>query len=140
VVYPAAYSQWVIGVSGITQSSGWGYKYYSRWPEANRSATVELAAPADNISYISYEGRIGLADGVSYAVPLVAASAALLKSAYPQLSWSQIRDCLYRSGDPYVRGFDLPGGYSNVERAHPVRRLKLGRAMSLAALMANDTK
>lgn len=81
--------------------------------------TVNIAAPGQNILSTVPGNGVELMDGTSMAAPLVAGSAALLMSAYPNASAQTIRDALLRSVDiPNWRLQTQTGGRINVLKAY----------------------
>ena len=92
--YPAAHPLEKMLVVGNTNyhdqlsgESSWGKK------------TVDILAPGDHILSTLPNGKYGYMSGTSMATPVVAGVVALIKSAAPNLSHTQIRDVLFNSGD-----------------------------------------
>lgn len=112
--YPAAFmafNQLNIASSGSTDLlsyfSNRGYK------------TVNLAAPGENIISTVPGNNVESMDGTSMAAPLVAGSAALLMSAFPQATAQQIKNSLLRTVDIVaIRNQTQSGGRLNVYRAY----------------------
>lgn len=60
------------------------------WPNSTREPYVSVAAPADRIPVSGANGQKGTGAGTSFASPLVAATAALIRSKYPKMPWYQV--------------------------------------------------
>lgn len=60
------------------------------WPNSTREPYVSVAAPADRIPVSAANGKPGTGSGTSFAAPLVAATAALIRSKYPKMPWYQV--------------------------------------------------
>ncbi|MFF2466083.1 S8 family serine peptidase [Streptomyces mirabilis] len=82
VEYPAAFPG-VLAVAGTNREN-------APWKSSERGSYVSLAAPAVTIRSARSGGGYLTADGTSYAAPYVAATAALLRAAYPRESVRQI--------------------------------------------------
>jgi cell wall-associated protease len=65
--------------------------------------TVDIFAPGYRIYSTKPENHYGLSDGTSFSSPMVAGTAALIKSYYPRLSAVQIKDILIKSGKNYSK-------------------------------------
>lgn len=57
------------------------------WPNSSLEPYVSVAAPADRIPVRGVNGQPGTGSGTSFASPLVAATAALIRSKYPKMPW-----------------------------------------------------
>ncbi len=62
---------------------------------------VDLFAPGVNICSTAPGNKYDVNDGTSLAAPIVAGAAALLKSVYPSLTSSQIKEILLKSALKY---------------------------------------
>ncbi|MCG8481518.1 MAG: S8 family serine peptidase, partial [Spirochaetales bacterium] len=88
---------------------------------------IELVAPGtvDNVTGVLStlpEGRYGLQQGTSMATPLVAAAAALLRSANPALSAGDVRAILQETArDVGTAGWDSETGYGVVDMEAALR-------------------
>jgi subtilisin family serine protease len=83
---------------------------------------VDIAAPGENI-ISTYLGRsYSIADGTSFAAPMVAGVAALIKSKHPNYTTIQLKQALLASGD---RLNSLKGKVSSG------KRLNAGKALNL---------
>lgn len=106
-VYPAAFQEdSLISVAAVDSYDN--LTYYSNYGKV----TVNIAAPGGNggyeglvstaISYKNYsnnwEANYTRMTGTSMATPLVAGLAALIKSAAPHLSATQVKELIYQSG------------------------------------------
>ncbi len=91
------------------------------------ASSVDIAAPGDNILTTDLQGRYGTHSGTSFAAAYVTGAAALLASAQPAASSSQLRRALVASAR-HSGHFDqrVPGGQLNVagaeKRLVPARR------------------
>ncbi len=86
---------------------------------SNFGKSVHVAAPGVKIYSTTKDGTYGYMSGTSMAAPHVSGIAALLLSANPSLSYSQIKDLMIRSCDK-VRSLSKKvkcGGRVNVENA-----------------------
>ncbi len=98
------------------------------------SRCIDVAAPGVKIFGTQFvdqskpdfrEAYGGYWSGTSVAAPMVSGALAVLKSAYPRLSPSQLRDIIIASGDQIdVQNPGIPGGVG--------RRLNLAAALQLA--------
>lgn len=81
--------------------------------------SVDIAAPGVRIYSTVPGGRYHQDSGTSMAAPFVTGAVALLKSAYPGLSGSKIKELLLSSADrlPALEGKILSGGRLNVAQA-----------------------
>jgi subtilisin family serine protease len=61
------------------------------------SATVDIFAPGVNVISTKEDNSYDMGDGTSFASPMVAGAAALIKSYYPSLSAKEIKDILLSS-------------------------------------------
>jgi len=124
-VYPAAYPG-VLGV-GATDSSDNVASY------SNKVTFLDVAAPGTGIFSTSHDGGYRYMDGTSMATPHVSGVAALIRSAYPNLTHEQVIDAITGSAiDLGVPGWDPSYGYGLVNA---------GQALTTAAAMgAADTK
>ena len=82
-VYPASYNG-VISVGSITQAN-------VRSTFSNYNDKVTVMAPGSNILSTNRNGTYSSGDGTSFASPMVAAAAAVLKGEYPAYSPSMIK-------------------------------------------------
>ena len=65
--------------------------------------TVEFFAPGVSIYSTQPGNKYGVMDGTSFSAPMTAGAAALIKSTYPSLSASQIKEILLNSTVKYPR-------------------------------------
>ncbi|NML18036.1 S8 family serine peptidase [Azohydromonas sp. G-1-1-14] len=83
---------------------------------------VALAAPGVSIYTTTRGGGYAAVDGTSFASPVTAATAALLMSARPELSSTQVEDLLYRTAiDLGAAGRDPYYGYGRIDAAAAMR-------------------
>lgn len=76
---------------GAEDSTGTITFFSSRGPTADGRLKPDFTAPGAAVCAVIGVGRVGRVDGTSYATPLIAASAALLKQLHPTLSPMAIR-------------------------------------------------
>ena len=101
-------------------------RYDALWEDSNYGATsVDITAPGDFIlstkNQNSYDYK---KSGTSFASPMVAGVAALIKSVRPEFTAKQIKTCILNGADPleHLKGYCATGG-----------RLNAFKAVSLAA-------
>jgi subtilisin family serine protease len=73
--------------------------FSSRGPSADGRIKPELVAMGSGVYNASANGGYGSGGGTSYATPITAGIAGLLKSAYPHLNNRQIRQIMIEAGD-----------------------------------------
>jgi serine protease len=90
--FPSDYD-YVLSVAATTASdakatfSNYGYK-------------VDISAPGANIYTTQINNKYGSASGTSFAAPIVAGAAALVKSVYPTFNGAQVGEVLRITADP----------------------------------------
>ncbi|HEX8090116.1 MAG TPA: S8 family serine peptidase [Blastocatellia bacterium] len=88
---------------------------------SNTGNNVDLAAPGVSIDTTNRGGGYGFWGGTSFSAPIVAGVAALMVSANPGLSGSQIQDFLKQSSDDRgLAGWDPIFGWGRVNAARAV--------------------
>ncbi len=119
-MYPASFDlEHVVSVASSTRDDGFNpYSHYGAW-------SVDLAAPGEDLCSCGAYATDDFytAGGTSYATPLVAASAALLLEAHPDLSTTELARVLRASAE------DLPAWEGKVRSDG---RLDLAAAMTTA--------
>lgn len=117
VFYPAGY-EGVLGVGAVERDG-------SLSNNSNRNHTVFLTAPGVNVPTLHPLGGYTTATGTSFAVPLVSAAAAVLKSANASLSPNDLAELL-RDGavDAGVEGKDTSYGCGIVNVANSLACLQ----------------
>ncbi|MBX7270179.1 type VII secretion-associated serine protease mycosin [Micromonospora sp. Llam7] len=103
VPYPAAYDG-VIGVGAIDQNG-------SRIRQSQIGSYVDVVAPGGAVVAATRLAGHQVWDGTSFATPMVSATAALIRSAEPELSAAQVTRRLLATADP-ARG-DASRGYGS---------------------------
>ncbi len=116
VVYPAAHPH-VLSVAAV--GADLSSSYFS-----SANAAVDLSAPGERIPVALSVARdvadgaqdgVTLADGTSFAAPIVAGAAAWVRAARPSLTGLQVADALRRSArDLDERGWDADTGWGLV--------------------------
>jgi hypothetical protein len=102
------------GTTGLDQLSGFSNR-------AGASANNYLAALGSGVRTLNKDGNESRWSGTSFSAPTISGAAALLASAFPNLSGAQIVDILFRSAD------DL--GTAGTDSIFGRGRLNLTRAM-----------
>jgi serine protease len=112
--YPASYSN-VLSVAATNAND-------LKWFGSNYNDKVDISAPGENIFSVTANDYAFIGSGTSFASPMVAGAAALVRSRYPQLSADQVRALLVKTADkinalnPTYAG-KLGSGRLNVYRA-----------------------
>jgi len=112
--YPAAYdSANIISVSATTRMDG--LASFSNYG----AASVDLAAPGNEIYSTIHNGGYGLKSGTSMAAPHVSGACALLKSYKPALTHMQMRELILNTVNPIaaMAGKCVTGGRLNLYNA-----------------------
>lgn len=112
----------VVGVGGLTKDGT------IRESSSAPGTAVDLMGPAEDIPVPFWEGGYGTADGCSFAAPVVAGVAALLRSAHPDWTADQVTAALRETAGP-VEGHD---GQGTAEEPDPL--VGAGRLDPAAAL------
>jgi membrane-anchored mycosin MYCP len=99
--YPAAYPG-VIGVGAIDGSG-------TRWQRSPPSRFVDLVAPGVGVVTTQRVSGLTVVDGTSSAAAFVSATAALIRSRWPQLTAEQVAQRLVATATPAAGGPDAPG-------------------------------
>lgn len=100
VPYPAAYP----GVIGVGAIGGSGQVL----PESGHGSFVDLVAPGDAIVAATLRSGHTTWRGTSFAAPLVAGSAALVRQYWPELDARQVADRLVATASPAPGGRNSP--------------------------------
>ena len=117
---------------------------------SNYGPWVDIAAPGVNlISTISGGSSVGPQSGTSMASPVIAGAAGLLLSAFPSLTYGELRDRLLNTASAsrlYGSELDSDGGAINLQYYYPkvsgesVRRPLLGGGLLDVTGMLNNSK
>lgn len=107
--YPAAYPS-VLSVAGTEADD-------TLSSESNYGSTVDMAAPGVSIFSTLNADAYAAWTGTSFASPIVAAVAGLLKSAYPSASVADLRAAITTTTDPCCSN-KLPAGRINAVKAN----------------------
>jgi subtilisin family serine protease len=144
--YPAALSNAVavaaVGVDGNASSvQKANFSNYGPW--------VDIAAPGVNLISTISGSSVGPESGTSMASPVVAGAAGLLLSAFPSLTYGELRDRLLNTASAsrlYGSELDSDGGAVNLQYYYPkvsgesVRRPLLGGGLLDVNGMLNNSK
>ena len=100
---------------GAEDSTGALATFSSRGPTADGRIKPDVTAPGVQVWVVNTQapGGVGRLNGTSFAAPLVAGAAALLREIHPQLTGVEVRDALRRAGNGASRpdndrGWGLP--------------------------------
>ncbi|WP_020674005.1 type VII secretion-associated serine protease mycosin [Amycolatopsis nigrescens] len=96
--YPAGY-EGVLGV-GAVDTSG------TRLPSSQIGPQVDLVAPGGGVLAAARAGGHRYWDGTSFAAPFVSATAALVRSAWPELTAGQVVERVLATATPAPGGLD----------------------------------
>ncbi|MFG2693796.1 type VII secretion-associated serine protease mycosin [Kitasatospora sp. NPDC048407] len=97
IAYPAAFPG-VVVVTGVGESG-------DLWPKSTTGSQVTLAAPGDNIYRVNEKQGYSTGTGTSDAAAFVSATAALVRSKYPNLSAGQVINRMTKSAfEPKGKG------------------------------------
>jgi thermitase len=88
---------------------------------SNTGSNIDLSAPGVNILTTATGGSYGYGTGTSFSAPVVAGVAALMISANPSLTGTQVRDILEQSADDLgAPGWDTSYGWGRVNASKAV--------------------
>jgi len=108
VTYPAGYPG-VIAVAAIGSDGAW-------WKNSESSVAISVAAPGVAVTGSAPISGDVTADGTSFATPFVAGLAALVRSAYPDLTAAQVRRRIeITAGDPAGNLPDTRLGWGTID-------------------------
>jgi serine protease AprX len=98
---------------GAEDSLGTIAAFSSRGPTGDGRIKPDFTAPGVSVCVVTGAGALGRASGTSFATPLLAASAALIKQLHPTLAPMQLRDAFRaaatnRAAPDTVRGWGRP--------------------------------
>jgi serine protease AprX len=98
---------------GAEDSLGNLASFSSRGPTADGRIKPDLVAPGVSVAVIDGQGGLVRASGTSFATPLIAGAAALIRQVDPQLTGVEVGDALRRAGNNAAfpnndRGWGLP--------------------------------
>lgn len=119
VLEPARFDE-VMAVAALQLLPEEHVSWYSR---SSCGPSVEIAAPGANVITATGPATYETRTGTSYAAPLVAATAALMKGRHPQLSGLDLRCGIdMRAQVMGVRGFDILTGFGALDAEGAVGR------------------
>jgi cell wall-associated protease len=105
------------------------------------NSNVDIFAPGENIYTSTTNNKYLFIDGTSVATPIVSGVAALIRSYYPNLSASEVKQVIMESGVSYDIMVNLPVPYGQETRKVPFSSLsKSGKVVNAynALLMAEE--
>ena len=103
-----AENPYIISVAGTDQND-------ARWPSSSQGNYVDISAPATGIVTTNRGGGTVTAQGTSFASPLVGGVLALMRSANPQLSPTDLKNLLLANADDKgAAGWDSSFGFGRV--------------------------
>lgn len=115
ILYPAAYD----GVISVGATD----RYNNKCDFSNYNRYVDLVAPGEKIYSTQPLNSFGVGSGTSFSAPMVAATAALLKSVDPKLSVNDITEILTETakdlgnvGKDYYYGYGLLNMEESIKR------------------------
>lgn len=113
IITAPADSEDVIAVGAI-DATGILATFSSQGPSADGRIKPDVVAQGVATRLLTSSGGIGFQNGTSFSAPLVASLAAGLIQAFPEMTASEIRDIIRRSGDianepNNLFGYGLPG-------------------------------
>jgi hypothetical protein len=94
---------------GAEDSLGTIASFSARGPTADGRLKPDFTAPGVAVCVVIGPGRVGRLDGTSFATPLIAAGAALLKQMHPELRPMQLRSA-FRASATHRAAPDSMGG------------------------------
>lgn len=103
----------VVGASSAYSTTRAYYSNYSK-------QYVDVAAPGSSIYSTVLNGGYGYKSGTSMATPHVAGMAALLKSAFPKATASQIKKAIIEGTDTSTAKDYTHYGFANVKKAYDI--------------------
>ncbi|MFD2799801.1 type VII secretion-associated serine protease mycosin [Prauserella oleivorans] len=98
VTYPAGYDG-VLGAGAVDMAG-------TRLPSSQIGPQVDLVAPGGGVLAAARAGGHQYRDGTSFAAPFVSATAALVRSAYPELSADEVAARILATATPAPGGRD----------------------------------
>jgi serine protease len=116
--YPASYKN-VLSVTGTNSTD-------TKWVNSSYGAFVDISAPGEAVYSTIFDNTYSFSSGTSFAAPIVAAAAALIKTQYPFYTPGQIAEQLRATAD------DIYGIPANVpfDKKLGKGRLNMHRALT----------
>lgn len=113
---------WIsVGASTIKKSKKEFVAEFSNYGQT----TVDIFAPGVSILSCTPGNGYDFADGTSFAAPMVAGAAALIKSYYPELTALEIKELIMEAGDTKNIKVVLPGTYGKEKKIVPFQSLSV---------------
>jgi len=117
VLYPAG-AETVVGV-GALNSDG------TLWSKSQRNSSVFVTVPGNNVEVLNKTGGVKIGSGTSYASPMVAAVAALVKQIKPDCTPEEFRALLQKTAvDAGEEGYDTSYGHGTVNIENIISELE----------------
>jgi len=116
--YPASYKN-VLSVTGTNNTD-------TKWSNSSYGTAIDLCAPGEAVYSTIFDNNYSLSSGTSFASPIVAAAAALVKSQNPALTPGQLGEQLRATADNI---YQVPGNI-NYQYQLGSGRLNMYRALT----------
>nr|WP_232283808.1 type VII secretion-associated serine protease mycosin [Saccharomonospora cyanea] len=123
--FPAGYDG-VLGVGAVDMSG-------TRLPSSQIGPQVDLVAPGGDVLSTARVGGHQYREGTSFAAPFVSATAALVRSAHPELSAEEIAERILATASPAPGGQNSPAYGAGL--VNPYRALTEGLSDSAPAAL-----
>lgn len=116
--FPASYNN-VLSVTGTNNTD-------TKWVNSSYGAFVDMSAPGEGIYSTIFDNNYSFSSGTSFAAPIVAAAAAILRTQFAFYSPMQIAEQLRMTSDDI---YSVPGNASYINKLGK-GRLNLFRALT----------
>ncbi len=116
--YPASYKN-VLSVTGTNNTD-------TKWSNSSYGTGIDLCAPGEAVYSTIFDNNYSLSSGTSFASPIVAAAAALVKTQFPNYTPGQLGEQLRATSDNI---YSVPGN-ANYQYQLGSGRLNMYRALT----------
>ncbi|MFM7901569.1 MAG: S8 family peptidase, partial [Bacteroidota bacterium] len=116
--YPASYRN-VLSVTGTNNTD-------TKWSNSSYGTGIDLCAPGEAVYSTIFDNNYSLSSGTSFASPIVAAAAALVKTQFPNYTPGQLGEQLRATSDNI---YSIPGN-ANYQYQLGSGRLNMFRALT----------